>query len=304
MTTGNDNIIPGDGHVLDALSVYVDGAMEPDEQEQVRAHIAQCEDCRAEYLEMRATKQMLAALPTIAPPRAFTLTQEMVAPRASFWQRIFAPRYAPRFATGSALAFGLLVLILVSDLGLMGRNSANAPAAFVPGPVSEAKFVEPDSTATAAWHQYGQQYGIVGTPPVAMVPATAATVDANMVSPAAGGSGNAPNEAPGATGTSGATTSAGAPPTDLIAEESATLSAQQTADSRLAMSVPQGSGQQSGESYPALVPRADSNQSNRDSYTVFTADSGRQVLTALEVALALLAVGLMVGALVARKSRA
>lgn len=303
MTTGNDNIIPGDGHVLDALSVYIDGAMEPDKQEQVRTHIAKCEDCRAEYLEMHATKQMLAALPTIAPPRAFTLTQEMVAPRTSFWQRIFVPRYAPRFATGSALAFGLLVLILISDLGLMGQYRANAPAAFVPGPVSDAKFVEPDSTATAAWNQYGHQYGIVGTPPVAMVPATAAAADANMASPAAGGSGAAANEAPEATGTSGATTSAGVPPTDLKVEESATLSAQQTADSHIAVPM-QGSRQQSEESYPALVPRAESKQSNRDSYTVFTADSGRQVLTALEVALALLAAGLMVGALLARKSRA
>jgi anti-sigma factor RsiW len=303
MTRGNDNIIQGDGHVLDALSVYIDDAMEPDEQEQVRAHIADCEDCHVVYLEMRATRQMLNALPTIAPPRAFTLTQEMAAPRTSFWQRVFAPRYAPRFATGSALAFGLLVLILISDLGLMVQDNANAPAGIVAVPMSEDRFAKPGSTATATW----RQYGFIVTPPAAMMQATAAAVSANMATPAAGGSEITSNLAAEATATTGAPTAAGAPPGDYLAIESATLSAQQTAEIRNAIPM-QGSRPQSGESYPAIVPRAEGKQSDTrsdtQSDTTRNVNSGRIVLTALEVALALLAAGLMLGALLARKSRA
>ena len=66
------------------------------------------------------------------PPRPFTLTQEMVgagARRESFWQRILTPSAVPRFATGSVVAFALLVMILVGDMAGVRRDFANAPVA-------------------------------------------------------------------------------------------------------------------------------------------------------------------------------
>src|SRR5438093_13629799 len=96
---------PEGGHVLDRLSAYMDNSLGEAGQERVRVHLEGCAECRADYLELLATRQMLHSLPTVAPPRAFTLTEDMVAPaatgRAGFWQRLLAPRNAPRFAMGS-----------------------------------------------------------------------------------------------------------------------------------------------------------------------------------------------------------
>ena len=70
------------------------------------------------------------------PPRPFTLTQEMVgagARRESFWQRILTPSAVPRFATGSVVAFALLVMLLVGDLAGVRQNATYAPLATTSG---------------------------------------------------------------------------------------------------------------------------------------------------------------------------
>jgi hypothetical protein len=123
-----NNSIRGE-HVIELVSSYLDDALEADEHERVRAHIATCEVCGAELRELQATQQMLRALPVQVPPRVFTLTEEMVGvrPRAeaspSLLSRLFGRALAPRLATGSVLAFTLLLVMLVSDLGMINRNS-------------------------------------------------------------------------------------------------------------------------------------------------------------------------------------
>ncbi|MDQ5825468.1 MAG: zf-HC2 domain-containing protein [Chloroflexota bacterium] len=124
-----NNSIRGE-HVIDLVSSYLDNALEAGEHERVRAHIATCEVCGAELRELQATQQMLRAMPVQVPPRVFTLTEEMVGakPRAeaspSLLSRLFGRALAPRLATGSVLAFTLLLIMLVSDLRILNQGSS------------------------------------------------------------------------------------------------------------------------------------------------------------------------------------
>jgi anti-sigma factor RsiW len=111
----SDNKAGGE-HVLEQLSAYIDNALGAGERERVRAHIETCDGCRNEHRELQATRQMLLSMPVARPPRAFTLTQEMVASKPSLWQRLRVPRWYPRLATGSVVAFALLVMLLLGDL--------------------------------------------------------------------------------------------------------------------------------------------------------------------------------------------
>ena len=120
----------GDEHIVDLLSAYIDNALNPGERESVRAHIETCTSCQAEHESLLATQVMLSSLPVVPPPRAFTLTPEMVGAGAhekSFWQRLLTPRAVPRFATGSVVAFALLALLLVGDLTGARQNDLFYP---------------------------------------------------------------------------------------------------------------------------------------------------------------------------------
>lgn len=122
-TNRRDNNIDGE-HVINQISAYIDNALGDAEREQVRAHLDACNICGPEYRELLATQQMLRALPVQVPPRVFTLTEEMVAarPRPSLLSRLFDKALAPRLATGSVLAFALLLVMLVSDLGVVNQS--------------------------------------------------------------------------------------------------------------------------------------------------------------------------------------
>ncbi|MEO5953782.1 MAG: zf-HC2 domain-containing protein [Chloroflexia bacterium] len=115
--TYNNNEINGEGHVHDLLSTYIDKSLEEPERVRVRAHLEECVDCRADYVELQATSRMLQQMPIVAVPRAFILTPEMVkgARKTYFWERIFAPRTAPTFASGAIVAFGLLIFLAVTS---------------------------------------------------------------------------------------------------------------------------------------------------------------------------------------------
>lgn len=118
---------PGNGeqHVREQLWPYIDGDLPAAERDAVRAHLESCAGCRADYLEMRATRQMLSSMPVVPAPRAFTLTPEMVGRnKPSLFDRLFAPRYAPRFATGSVLTFVLLFVIFAANVGIISPSTS------------------------------------------------------------------------------------------------------------------------------------------------------------------------------------
>ncbi len=113
----------------DRLSAYIDGELDPPAAQRLESHLAQCERCRLELEQLRATVSGLRDLPVLEPPRSFTLSP----------QRVAAPR--PRQPAAPPLAFGAriaaaglaaaLAAVLVVDLADIGGNGgvqqADAP---------------------------------------------------------------------------------------------------------------------------------------------------------------------------------
>src|SRR6266699_823288 len=65
-------------HLGDRLSALVDGELDGAELDRAHAHLAGCQQCRAEAAELRALKQKLRALMTGAPAEA-AMTSRLVA---------------------------------------------------------------------------------------------------------------------------------------------------------------------------------------------------------------------------------
>lgn len=127
----NQSTSEGSGeHVVDLLSAYIDNALDPVERQSVSMHLDTCASCRTEHQELLGTQVMLRSLPAVAPPRAFTLTPEMVSTpaRGSFWQRLLAPALAPRYAAGSAAAFAVMALLVIGNFALIERNALHVPS--------------------------------------------------------------------------------------------------------------------------------------------------------------------------------
>lgn len=65
-------------HLGDRLSALVDGELDGAELDRAHAHLAGCEQCRAEAAELRALKQKLRGLMTGAPAEA-AMTRRLIA---------------------------------------------------------------------------------------------------------------------------------------------------------------------------------------------------------------------------------
>ncbi|HEY7340892.1 MAG TPA: zf-HC2 domain-containing protein [Ktedonobacterales bacterium] len=65
------------------LSAALDGALTPEEQAALDAHLAECDTCARELEELRQVRRLLRAMPEPALPRSFLLPTEgeLVAPR-------------------------------------------------------------------------------------------------------------------------------------------------------------------------------------------------------------------------------
>ncbi|RAQ97999.1 zf-HC2 domain-containing protein [Thermogemmatispora tikiterensis] len=63
---------------LEQLSAYLDGALSAEEEAFCAAHLPHCASCRSELASLRLTRDLLRALPRATPPRAFTLTPELL----------------------------------------------------------------------------------------------------------------------------------------------------------------------------------------------------------------------------------
>lgn len=202
-TNSRDNNINGE-HVLELISPYIDNALDAADRERVRAHIDNCETCAAEYRELQATQQMLRAMPVQAPPRAFTLSEEMLGAKArtttrpSLLSRIFGNATAPRLATGSVLAFALLIVMLVSDLGVLRSSDRSANMVVDTSLQTEAaqedaglqRALAAPTTTTATWAEAAEATAAMGAPAAPM-----ALADQTATLSAAGGTDQA-NAAP------------------------------------------------------------------------------------------------------------
>ena len=60
----------------ETINALIDRSLAPQEAVSVRAHIDACGDCRAMFVEMRATRELLRGLPAPLPSRSFQLGPE------------------------------------------------------------------------------------------------------------------------------------------------------------------------------------------------------------------------------------
>lgn len=151
----------------EGLSEYLDGAglLRASERDAVRAHLADCAECRAVLSDLQAVVASLAALPLPVLPRSFALTPDMLEERdlpqqlevgqkpidmlaTPAWRRrqIALTRYA------SVVAAVLLVLVLGIDLLTGGSENADQAAFNVP----EA-FQQTSSSAPAPPQEPGER---------------------------------------------------------------------------------------------------------------------------------------------------
>jgi hypothetical protein len=173
-----------EGHVWDLLSAYIDNSLDKATHAEVLAHLEECADCRADYIELRAAQRILKSLPVVPPPRAFTLTEEAVARRPGFLERLLAPRNSPRLAMGSVLSFALLVFVLLGNVVVASRPGAAVftTAANVPPPELYSRSAGAAAGATSM--------------PAAAMDSSAGAAQASPTTAAAAAQAPAPKEVP------------------------------------------------------------------------------------------------------------
>jgi len=141
----------------EALSAYLDGQLPSKERTRLESRLNQTPELRSALEDLRRTRSILRSQPKVRAPRNFTLTPEMVGLKARPARR--APAY-PFFRLASALAAFLFLLVLVGDLtGLPARlgfggapqsaQVAMAPAASPLESASELSNPYPEPTQAA-----------------------------------------------------------------------------------------------------------------------------------------------------------
>jgi hypothetical protein len=100
------------------LSPYLDGALSARDSRRLEGHLAQCQACRDELAELRATVQTLAELPLAEVPRSFALAAAPVPVLRPAARRM---EFGLRLATAAA-AFALAAVLVGDFAGLPGAG--------------------------------------------------------------------------------------------------------------------------------------------------------------------------------------
>ncbi len=124
------------GNDLELLSAYLDGALTDEDRAALEARLQADADLRRELARLRATVELIHALPPLTAPRDFTLTRQ-TARRPVIW-------LSTAFSAASAAAAVILLVIG----GLLLTTSANQPLAAPSAAESIASL--PTATVTSA----------------------------------------------------------------------------------------------------------------------------------------------------------
>ncbi len=104
------------------LSAYLDGELTPQERLAVEQHLGRCQACRWNLHTLQQTVRLVAGLPTVPIPRAFTI------PVATRPARAPQPRWSlPLLQGATALVALLLVVVVAGDLILTGLLPTAVP---------------------------------------------------------------------------------------------------------------------------------------------------------------------------------
>jgi hypothetical protein len=142
----------------DLLSAYLDGHVSTDERRRIELHLGGCAACQGDLESLRGTVSLLHALPRVAVPRAFTLSEAQVGVRRSGGQPIWLGGLLRGLAAVSAVALvALTAAVLLKPVAEPAQNLARvaAPAAPAPMPAqqlaetTQVQEVAPTSPATA-----------------------------------------------------------------------------------------------------------------------------------------------------------
>jgi hypothetical protein len=148
----------------DLLSAFLDNQVTAAERARVDAHLATCAVCRAELESLRQTVTLVRALPRVALPRAFTLSEA----RLGIRQPAAQPGWFGGALRGLAAVTAVVLVVLVA--GTLVRQLGSKPA----GQLALA----PAATAAPAAHS--SEFGPAAAPQPALTipppPAVIATV--------------------------------------------------------------------------------------------------------------------------------
>ncbi|MEO8287643.1 MAG: zf-HC2 domain-containing protein [Chloroflexota bacterium] len=288
-----NNPINGSEHVREQLSDYMDGLLTAGERAAVRAHMDGCVDCRADYIELRATQQALRSMPAVAAPRAFTLTPEMArqARKVSLLERIFSHGNAPKLATGSVVAFLVLFLVMAnsnftgpqSSAALMAQPSAKqAPTQGL----SEAAPVSPNDRSSESPDASAAQAQSTSTSAAPSAGGSASGTSPEEPTIAAGAAGD--SSANSQTTTSGLTDGTASPPNAEI------TNSENSSPTTTTMKVPSSEPDNPTTTYALTAPT-----SPNDNTSPTAASDSSTGWIALQVGLLALGLALAVGAYIA-----
>ncbi len=122
---------------VEMLSAFLDNQVSPAERVRVESHLRTCAACRGELESLRQTAALLHALPRVAVPRAFTLSEARAGIR----------RPEPRLAWFGGLARGLGAVTAVALVAVVAVTMLRPPAA---APGESVARVAPTAAPAAA----------------------------------------------------------------------------------------------------------------------------------------------------------
>ncbi len=116
------------GHNPDvaALSALADGALPMPEARALEAHIAECDNCRAQLDGLRQVRSLLAAMPRAEAPRSFRLRQaDVEAPSSAAAPARARPSIAPRLLPALS-ALGMIVFAVALGADITSNGGARS----------------------------------------------------------------------------------------------------------------------------------------------------------------------------------
>ncbi|OJH33878.1 anti-sigma factor family protein [Cystobacter ferrugineus] len=132
-------------HMDESLTLFAAGALDPQEEARVRAHLDTCADCRHEVTALQDTLG-LAAQPALSP-REQTVLEALPQTTVSRWRRDQVQRAAHLRTTGLLMAAAAVLLLLLGPV-----VSPRRPAPSTPHASTETTFsTEEDVLAMEQW---------------------------------------------------------------------------------------------------------------------------------------------------------
>lgn len=132
----------------ESLTLLATGALEPQEETRVRAHLDTCAACRRELTALQDTLG-LAALPTPSP-REQAVLEVLPQSTVSRWRREQVRRAAHLRTTGVLMAAAAVLLLLLRP-GVLPRTPSPSSPSSPPASAEAASSTEEDVLALEQW---------------------------------------------------------------------------------------------------------------------------------------------------------